>query len=258
MAQLRKNIVDATRNLLDACAKAKAGRLLYVSSIGVYGHLGDRVTKITEEEPLGQNPWIWDYYPMAKLESEALCRAYPGPWTIVRPTWLYGPYDRNTLPRVVKALNAGRVRVIGKGDNKINIIYAGDVADGCIRAAENPNAIGQAYNLSSLGELTQRQFIDKMSELLRLPRVQSHISFRLAFFGGFFSELIGRMIFLKRPPHITRHAVSLVGRSTSFSIEKAKKELGWQPRVGVEEGLQKTLDWYYHQPNTAVPVHTAS
>src|SRR5260370_12123063 len=56
------NIVDATQHLLDACRKVGIGRFLHVSSIGVYGHLGDRDRPITEEEPLGQNPWVWDYY----------------------------------------------------------------------------------------------------------------------------------------------------------------------------------------------------
>jgi nucleoside-diphosphate-sugar epimerase len=240
----KANILDATRHLLDACRAAAVGRLLHVSSIGVYGHLGDRDRPITEDEPLGQNPWVWDYYPRAKLLAERLVRQYPGPWTIVRPTWLYGPYDRNTLPRVLKAMRAGRVAVIGAGDNLINIVYAGDVADGCVRAANHPAAAGQAYNLSSLGELTQRQFIDKLSEVLDLPRVHKHVSFRTAFWGGFFSEFVGRVIFLRRPPHITRHVVSLVGRSTRFSIDKARTQLGWTPRVGVEEGLRRTLEWY--------------
>jgi nucleoside-diphosphate-sugar epimerase len=239
------NILDATRHLLAGCRAVGVGRVLHVSSIGVYGHLGDRDRPITESEPLGQNPWFWDYYPRAKLLAERLCRRYPGPLTIVRPTWLYGPYDRNTLPRVIKAMTAGRVAVIGPGDNKINIVYAGDVADGCIRAANHSAAVGQAYNLSSLGELTQRQFVDRLADVLTLPRVRKHVSFRTAFWGGFFSECVGRAIQLRRPPHITRHVVSLVGRSTSFSIDKARTELGWQPRVGVEEGLGKTLDWYY-------------
>jgi nucleoside-diphosphate-sugar epimerase len=238
------HILDATRHLLAACRSVGVGRVLHVSSIGVYGHLGDRDRPITESEPLGQNPWFWDYYPRAKLLAERMCRRYPGALTIVRPTWLYGPYDRNTLPRVVKAVTAGRVAVIGRGDNKINIVYAGDVADGCIRAAEHPGAVGQAYNLSSLGELTQRQFIDRLTAELRLPSVRKHVSFLTAFWGGFLSECIGRAINLRRPPHITRHVVSLVGRSTRFSIDKARKELGWEPRVGVEEGMRRTLEWY--------------
>jgi nucleoside-diphosphate-sugar epimerase len=240
----QKNILDATGNLLLACRAVGVGRFLHVSSIGVYGHLGDRERPITENEPLGQNPWVWDYYPRAKLLAERMCRRYPAPLTVVRPTWLYGPYDRNTLPRVIKAMTAGRVAVIGKGDNLINIVYAGDVADGCIRAANHPSAAGQAYNLSSRGELTQRQFIDKLAAVLGLPPVRKHVPFLMAYWGGFLSECIGRIINLRRPPHITRHVVSLVGRSTRFSIEKARRDLGWEPRTPVEDGLRQTVDWY--------------
>jgi nucleoside-diphosphate-sugar epimerase len=240
----RAHVINATGHVLDACLVVGIGRLLHVSSIGVYGHLGDRTAPITEDEPLGQNPWVWDYYPKAKLQAERLVRRSAVSWTVVRPTWLYGPHDRNTLPRVIKAMTAGRVAVIGSGDNLINIVYAGDVADGCIRAANHPAGRGESYNLSSLGELTQRQFVDRLSEVLGLPKVHRHVSFRLAFWGGFLSELIGRAISLSRPPHITRHVVSLVGRSTRFSIEKARTQLGWTPRVAVEEGLRRTLEWY--------------
>jgi nucleoside-diphosphate-sugar epimerase len=61
---------------------------------------------------------------------------------------------------------------------------------------------------------------------------------------GWVSELIGCAIRIKRPPHVTRYGVSLVGRPTQFSIARARTDLGWQPRVGAMEGLRRTLDWY--------------
>jgi nucleoside-diphosphate-sugar epimerase len=57
--------------------------------------------------------------------------------------------------------------------------------------------------------------------------------------------MIGRAIFLKRPPHFTRTAVALIGRPTLFSVARARTELGWRPQVPVAEGLRRTLDWYW-------------
>jgi nucleoside-diphosphate-sugar epimerase len=240
----QREIIDATANLLDACRSAGVGRVLHVSSIIVYGHPRLRSEWFTEDEPLGQNLWLWDYYCRAKVRAEELCRQYGGDLTIVRPSWIYGPRDRTTLPRVLKAMEAGRVALIGSGDNLLNVVYAGDVADGAIRAANHPAAKGQAYNLSSEGEITQHDFLNLLADTLGRPRIHGHVSYRLAFWGGFLSEVVGRLIRIRRPPHLTRYAVALIGRSTRFSIAKARQQLGWQPCVGIHEGLQRTLDWY--------------
>jgi nucleoside-diphosphate-sugar epimerase len=238
-------VVDATANVLEACRQEGVGRVLHVSSITVYGHPKPRAGELfTEDEPQGQHLWLWDYYCRAKILAEKHCRPYSGALTIIRPSWIYGPRDRNTLPRIIKAFAAGRVRIVGQGQNLLNIIYAGDVADGAIRAANSPGAIGQAYNFSSAGEITQRQLIDLLADELGLPRVTRHVPLRRAFWAGMLSEVIGRMIWLKRPPHITRYAVGLIGRPTLFSTAKARAELDWQPRVGVAEGLHRTLEWY--------------
>jgi nucleoside-diphosphate-sugar epimerase len=240
----QREVIDATVNLLDACRAVGVGRVLHVSSITVYGHPRPRTELIAEGEPLGQRLWWRDYYCRSKIEAEAVARRYPGALTLLRPGWMYGPRDRNTLPRVVKALQAGRVSLLGSGDNLLNILHAADAAEGAILAATNPTAIGEAYNLSSSGEITQRQLLDLLTDLLGLPRITRQLPFRLAFWVGFLSELIGHAIRLKRPPHITRYGVSLVGRSTGFSTSKARTHLGWQPRIDIQEGMRETLDWF--------------
>jgi nucleoside-diphosphate-sugar epimerase len=241
----QREIIDATGNLLEACRSAGVGRLLHVSSIIVYGHPRIGGEKFTEDEPLGQRLRLWDYYCRAKIRAEQLCRQYPGALTIVRPSWIYGPRDRTTLPRVIKAIDAGRVGLIGDGTNLINVVYAGDVAEGAILAANHPTAAGQAYNLSSQGELTQRQFLDLLTDKLQRPRIERRASYAVAYAGGFLSEVIARLIRMRRPPHLTRYAVGLVGRSTRFSIDKARTQLGWAPHVGVHEGLDAALKWWF-------------
>ncbi len=243
----QREVIDATANVLEACRKVGVGRVLHVSSITVYGHPKPRPEPITEDEPLGQNLWIWDYYCRSKIQAEELARQYPGPLTILRPGWMYGPRDRNTLPRVINALQAGRVNLLGSGDNLLNILHAADAATGAVLAANDPKAVGQAYNLSSSGEITQRELLDLLTDLLGLPRIRKQTPFRLAFGIGLFSEIVGHLIFLKRPPHITRYGVSLVGRSTGFSTAKARGDLGWKPQIGIQQGLRETLEWYKNQ-----------
>ncbi len=242
--QFKKQNIDAAARLFDACRSASVGRVLHVSSVIVYGHPKVRDDLFTEDEPLGQNPWVWDYYCQAKIQAEEVCRRYSGPWTIVRPSWIYGARDRTTLPRVLKALAARRAVVVGRGDNLLNVLHAADVADGAIRAANHADAVGRVYNLSSEGEVTQRQFLDLLCEAVGAPPIRRRVPFPIAFWGGFLAEVIGRLIRLRRPPHFTRYVVSLIARPTRFSVERARNELGWRPRVALVEGFRRSLEWY--------------
>src|SRR5262249_36839322 len=127
-ALYERQVVAATRNVLDACRAAGAGRVLYVSSVTVYGHPRDTGALLPEAAPLGQRLcWSWDHYCRSKIAAEALARAYGPDLTVVRPSWIYGPRDRNSLPRLMAAFRAGRVTLIGGGDNLLNIVYAADV-----------------------------------------------------------------------------------------------------------------------------------
>ena len=241
-SQFKNETVTATRNVLEACAAARIGRLLHVSSISVYGR-PRRGQLVTEASPLGRRFMWWDYYPRAKLLAENLVREHQGAWTIVRPSWIYGPRDRISMPRVVPVLRSGKAPIIGSGENLLNIIYAGDVAAGAILAANHPGAVGQTYNLSSRGEVTQRKLVDTLCDALGLPRVSKRVPFFLAWQMAFWSEFFAKLLMKKKPPRITRRAIYLIGRPPLFSIDKARTELGWEPRMPIEEGVRQTLDW---------------
>src|ERR1700677_565409 len=150
--QFRESVIECTGNLVQLCPAADVGRFLFVSSLAAYGN--PRMPPhglITEDEALGQRLGFLDYYSRAKAEAERLVRELGPKTTIVRPSWIHGPRDRNTMPRLVQALRAGWVSVVGPGDNLLNLVYAGDVADGAIRAANHPKAAGPAQHLSSEG-----------------------------------------------------------------------------------------------------------
>src|SRR5207237_832237 len=123
---------------------------------------------ITEESPIGRHLWRGDYYGRSKLLAEELVREYHD-HVILRPSWIYGPRDVSSIPRVINALRRRRAVLIGRGDNLLNLVHAGDVARGVIAAAQSPTARGEVYHLCSPGEITQREFFDFLSERLSLP-----------------------------------------------------------------------------------------
>lgn len=241
----RDEAVVSTTNVVEACRTANVDRLLHVSSISVYGHPklspGER---IRENTPLGQNFWMWDYYPRAKLLAEEIAWRFPRV-TVVRPSWIYGPRDRVTIPRVVPAIEQQRVPIIGDGTNLLNIIFGGDVARGCILAAEHPGAVSQAYNLCSEGEVTQRDLLDALTDALHVPRVTKRVPYAAAIRFAWLKEAWARLIHSPKPPTITRRAIYLIGRPTMYDISKARDQLGWSPQVKVREGVDMALAWYH-------------
>jgi len=160
--------IDATRTLAVASAKAGVSRFLHISSTSAYGHPHDQETPIDESAPLGQNVWYWDPYTWSKVECEqllwGLTRTDGLALTVIRPSWLFGERDRTTIPRLLPAFRAGKVLIVGPGDNPLSAVYAGTVADAAILAAEDPDSRGEAYNITSHGPITQRGFLDMIAD----------------------------------------------------------------------------------------------
>jgi nucleoside-diphosphate-sugar epimerase len=235
-------VIDATRHVAAACRAAGVGRLLHVSSVAVYGHPRPRA-RITEDEPPGQRLRLLDHYCRAKRRAEEAAREAGPAVTVVRPSWIFGPRDRNSLPRLVQALRGGWVKVLGCGDNLLNIVQAADVADGAIRAATHPAAAGRAYHLCSAGEITQREFLDTLTDALSLPRVERHVSPAGAYLAGLLGDVVPRVFRWGRPAHVSRYSVGLMARPVHFSIDRARAELGWQPRTDPREGIRQAVAW---------------
>lgn len=245
--------LDATRNLADAARSAGVRRFLHISSTSAYGHPREGGPPINESTPLGQRPWpIWDYYTRSKVASEQLLWEMtsgpnPLPLTVIRPSWLYGERDRTTVARLVDRLRSGGVPLIGRGDNPISAVYAGNVADAAILAADDPRAVGQAYNITDHGPITQKEYLNLWAEAAGAPRVEQWRWYKMVFAGAFVLEAFGRLRRSRRPPLITRYATWLMGRDLSYSTAKARQELGWVPALGYRESIEKTVRWYLSQ-----------
>ena len=238
----RGNIV-ATRNVVDAANHHAVPRLLHVSSMAVYGHPKMQDELLREDQPLGQDLWSYDYYNRSKIEAEKIAASLGERATIVRPTWFYGPRDRAFVPRVLRALRKGAVWVIGARDNQLNGLYASDLAEACVLAAESRIAAGQAYNLCSEQGITQQELYDILCDAFELPRVRRRVPLRVAHHFAHLVESIARWRATPDPPTISRHALSVLARPAQFSNEKARVDLNWQPAVDHREGLARTIDW---------------
>lgn len=243
--------IEGTRHLAEAASEAGCDRFVHISSISSYGHPDGEGLVLDETAPLGTNLHKWSYYSRAKVEAEkilwAMHEAGRLPLTVIRPSWLYGPRDRATIFRLARLLRQGKVKILGDGENRLNVVHAGNAAEACILAADAPHALGQAYNVCNDGEMRQKQWLNLLASELGAPPVTRHVPYRVAYNVGFLLECIGHAFRLKRPPMITRYAVWLMGRRCYFSAEKARRELGWTSTVSYEEGARQTIAWLREQ-----------
>ncbi|TWT40888.1 3 beta-hydroxysteroid dehydrogenase/Delta 5--_4-isomerase [Phycisphaerae bacterium RAS1] len=249
-ADFQRITIDGTQNILDAAVAARVRRFVHISSISTYGyHTGDYT--VDESYPLGYKLYKWAYYTRSKIAAEELAwkvhRTGKIGLTVIRPAWIYGPRDRATIARLVTMIRQGRARILGRGHNRLNVVYAGNIAEAAITAAGRSDANGEAFNISNDGDITQLQYFELLARTLGCPPPTIRVPYKLAYFAGFVLECLGHMFNWKKPPFVTRYAVWLMGRLTYFSADKARQKLGWDSTITYDVGIPLTIDWFLQQ-----------
>ena len=255
-AEFQAGTIDATHHLARAAIREGIGRFLHVSSTSAYGHPKEGGPPVVESDPLGQRLWpAWDYYTRSKVEGERLLWELAEreglPLTVIRPSWLYGERDRTTTKRLARRLRSGVVPIIGPGDNPLSAIYAGCVAEAAILAADDPGSVGEAYNVTDQGPITQRDYFGLWTEALGLPPVRTHRGYGVVFGAAFVLEAASRLIRRRSPPLITRYATWLMARRLSYDTSKARERLGWCPSLSYREAIARTVAWLREEESRA-------
>ncbi len=247
--EFQRITIDGSRNLFDGIAAARVERLIHISSISVYGHVDGEGQVFDETAPLGVNVHRWSYYTRAKVEVERQLwnRRNELAFTVIRPSWLYGPRDRATIARMVNLVRTRKAKLLGDGRNRLNMVYAGNVAEACILAADKSSAVHEAYNVSNDGVITPRRYYEIVADTLGVEPITRSVPYAVAYRAAFLMECFGHLFRTSRPPMITRYAVWLMGRRAFFSADKAREQLGWRSTVGYEEGIPMTIRWYLEQ-----------
>ncbi len=246
----QKFTIEGTENLIAAASQAGVERFLHISSISVYGYVDGDGIVLDETAPLGQNLYRWSYYSKAKVAAENILwdwhRQGRIKATVVRPSWLYGPRDRASIGRMVNNIRKGTIKIIGDGNNRLSLSYAGNVAEGAILAATSPEALGQAYNCCSDGVITLSEYVNAVARTLGAPPVTKKVPYAVARNAGFLMEVFGHLFHKKDPPMVSRYAAWLMGRRILYSNEKIRK-LGWKPSINYEVGIPMTVKWYLEE-----------
>ncbi len=247
VGEYRKINVDGTRNLLEAVRGRPLHRFVYLSTLGVYQARHHYGTDETTPPPAKQ----MDGYTQTKVESEKLVLQYHRdhgvPVVVLRPGFIYGPRDRTVLPKLIDSLKKGLVRYLGSGEQAMNSIYVGNLVDAIFLAIDNPRAVGQIYNLTDDEAVSKKRFVDTIADKAGLPGPTRHVPLWLAKGLAWVIERIARLRGAKQAPRLTQGRLKFLGYNLGFSVEKAKRELGYQPRVKFEEGITEAVNWWLEQ-----------
>src|SRR3954451_69901 len=236
LEEFRRLNVDAFRHLLDAALAARVGRFVHVSSLGVYearDHHGTDETVPPAADSL-------DAYTRSKVEAEVLALSYVArglPLSIVRPGFIYGPRDRTVLPKLLKALRAGRFAYFGSGNQVLNCIYVKNLVQAIFLAATVPQAIGEVFNLTDGQRVSKREFVGRVAELAGLKPPRRRIPLWLAWTLAVLMERRARRQKATEPPLVNKPRYKFLGLNLDFSIAKAERVLGYRPPYTLEQGL---------------------
>lgn len=233
-------------DLITAAMDAGVQRIVHTSSITVYGH--HLYGNITEDQPFHaeDNP-----YSRTKIAGEKLVADFVkergAPVVVVRPAWIYGPRDTASFGRFVALVESGKGFLIGSGKNIVPVVYVRDVAQGLIKAGDaGDEAIGQAYTLADDRRVTQDEYLNTIADFLEAPPVTRKLPYVALYSAGRAAELLWQAMGRRKsaPPPVTTYGVTLLGGNQEFSIDKARRELGYQPEYDVIRGVHDGVSWY--------------
>jgi nucleoside-diphosphate-sugar epimerase len=229
----------AVRDLIDAAARGGVRRVVHCSTVGVHGDVEH--PPADEDAPLRPG----DIYQESKLEGEELARDAGARLgievTIVRPTGIYGPGDRRLL-KLFRGIARRRWITLGDGEIYYHLTFIDDLVDGFRLCGTHPAAANRTYILAGAEVTTLNALVALVAEVAEVPAPTRHLPVWPVWIAGAVCEAICGPFGIEPP--IFRRRVDFFTKSRAFDITRARTEIGFAPRVGLREGIRRTLDWY--------------
>ena len=239
----RKVNVEGVRNVMEVALEHGIRRVVHVSSVSVYGFPGG--TDIDEASPLV--PKADDPYSTTKAEGEKLALSYQSnrlAVTAIRPAGVYGPNDRTTTLQLVPAFLSRQFGYVDGGRHIMAPVYIDNLIQLIRRAAESDNAPGQAFNGMDDGRVTWKEYAEWMCEDLDCKKPWLSVPRSVAWPLAAIIEKTAKLFNKKESPMINKYRIRAVMQDNHYSIQKAKRQLGYRPTVSTRDGIKQTIQWY--------------
>lgn len=260
----RTNVLG-TRALLEGCRAHGVARLIYTSTPSVV-YNGSALANANESLPLTTN--CPSPYPLTKAiaEREVLTANSATLRTIaLRPHLIWGVGDPHLVPRVLARARAGRLRIIGDGKNRVDLVHVENAVDAHLLAesalrqchlmddiSPGPRrADGRAFFITNGEPVQLWDWINGLLVALGEPPVTKKTSLGTARAAGAVCEALWSMLPLRTEPPLTRFVATELAKDHWFDISAARRDLGYAPRVTMAAGTTELVDWYRARASTA-------
>ncbi len=237
------NNVLATETILAACQQLNIPRFVHVSTTSVYFDFRDALN-ISEDAKL---PKVFaNHYAKTKLLAEQVISAHPSKnltKVILRPRGIFGEHDQALVPRLMRVANKGRFPLIGGGKALVDVTYVQNLVAALMLAATKDLPQQSLFNISNGEPWEVGKLVRTLTQKLNIPCKFVNINpipISVLATGMEWAAKIG----LTQEPPLTRYTAGLLATSQTLNIAKAREQLGYEPAISIEQGIDRYVKWY--------------
>ena len=240
----RANVLG-TDNVIEACRAHAIGKLVYTSTPSVTHRATHPVEGGSADDvPYGEH-FKAHYATTKTIAEKAVLAANDATLATIalRPRLIWGPGDAQLLPRLAQRARAGRLRLVGSGDNLIDTTYIDNAAqahfDAFAHLAPGAACAGRAYFISNGEPRPVREIVNALLAAVGAPPVTKTLPFPAAYAIGAACEAAWTLLRLRGEPPLTRFLAEQLGTTHWYDMAPAARDFGYQPKVSIDEGLAR-------------------
>ncbi len=237
--------VNGTENVINGCLFHGVRRMIHISSPSIYFEYRNKLN-VTESDPLPHR-MVNDYAKTKYLAEERIDHAFCAglPVITLRPRALFGPGDTTIFPRLIIANQKSGIPMIDNGGVLMDLTYVENVVESIVLAIDSPPAtLGKKYNISNGTPVPFKNLLEKLFSKLGLTLRTRNISFSSAYLGALFMESLYKTFLPKKEPPFTCYSVGTLSKTITLDISAAQRELGYNPKISIDEGLELFVNWW--------------
>jgi len=235
--------VGGTQNVARAATAGGVERFVHVSTSDVFGiprgdELIDETTPYREwgepyqDTKIEAERWLWQFHRESKL-----------PLSVIYPGWVYGPGDQAFFPGLAAAIDEG-VMMFWHRDTRLAWAYIDNLADAIVLASTHPGAVGNGYLIYDEDDgPTLETVCGRIAAIAGKPAPTRHVPYAVAFGAAWLAQSVWKVFRLRGAPLLFTNDVKAFGSQWHFSNDKARRALGWSPRIATADGMNAALDY---------------
>lgn len=232
--------VQGTQRLLQAASRQRVQRFVHISTPSLYFQFRDALD-IAESQPLPSR--FCNHYAATKAAAEQAVLDSRLHSVILRPRGIFGPQDNAILPRVIGAVRKDVLWLPSGRNPWVDLSYVDNVADAAILAATQAVESGSVFNISNGEPVQLLTVLERLFDALHQPTRIRTLPYALLapLIAG--AEQLHQHWPGQPEPKLTRYSAALFHYHQTLNIQRARSQLGYQPKISIDEGIQRYAHW---------------